>query len=454
MIKSLISKILFVIGIIIILIILAWAIIHFVPAIFNGLANVGSSIGNVFQNKNKAIEVTVNDNELINGEEFNVQWKLKKTDTEQGRYSITYSCVENLSFEIKIEGDTTKKLICNTPFTIKEGVYNANIKTIYTKENSFEDVDLIVYFTEEGESDYKYAGKTTLTVKNSSDNNDVPETAENSEGDLSASELTGEPVVESQETTPTTSGQSTQTKKTTYYSSPADLAISNIVSIPNRSTVQFTVSNIGGRNSGNWQLAYNTPTYPKITEYSPLQRSLAPGQSLRFTLSFTEQYSDRETITIIVDSGKVVSEISENNNIATATVTGPTNNNGYDPDTEADLEIVYAKIGRMSGNRFIEDDRIYDGDDAVLNFRVANRGGEATGSWEFEVTNTPFDSDDDYQSGRQTSLRPNEYVDIYVDFDNVDEGDYRMRVEVDSDDDVEEESESNNTETVNLEVRD
>ncbi|MCB9806086.1 hypothetical protein H6775_02920 [Candidatus Nomurabacteria bacterium] len=456
MFKSILSKVLFVIGIIIILVVLAWAIINFVPVIFSGLANVGSSIGNIFKNKNEAIEVVVNDTELVDGEDFNVQWSLDST--ENGTYSLSYTCVEGLLFEITI-GDSTKRMICNTPLSLPSDIKEADIKTIYKKPNSFDDVELIVFFTPDGQTNYEYAGKTSLTVKNSSgtENSDSPS---DSSGDLSASSLSSEPAESDNTTTTETSAtytsQPTYTYRTTY-STPADLAISNIVSIPGRSTVQFTVANIGGRSTGNWQLAYTNPTTPITTEYSPLQPSLAPGQSLRFTLAFTEQSAPSNTISISVDPGNVVSESSESNNFATAIVTGnyvPNNNNGsYNPNDNADLEIVSAEIGRVSGGRFIEDDRVNDGDDVVLHFRVLNRGGESTGSWRFEITHTPFDSNDDYRSSRQNSLRPGEYMDLYVDFDNVDEGDYRIRIEVDSDDDVNEERENNNTETVDLEVR-
>ncbi len=108
----------------------------------------------------------------------------------------------------------------------------------------------------------------------------------------------------------------------------------------------------------------------------------------------------------------------------------------------------------MRGSRFVEDDEIDEDDDAAVRFVVVNRGGETTDEWRFEITNTPYDSDDDYRSSRQDELRPGESIEIIVEFENPDEGRYNIEVEVDSEDDTDEENERNNDEKERLKVED
>ena len=159
----------------------------------------------------------------------------------------------------------------------------------------------------------------------------------------------------------------------------------------------------------------------------------------------------------MVDPYNSVAENNESNNqfyIDVEGGNGSGSSGSYAEDDDADLEIDDLKVGRMSGSRFIEDDEIDEDDDAAVQFTVTNRGGERTGSWRFEVTNLPYDDDDDFESKKQDSLAPGESVVITVEFENPDEGDYKIRVEVDSRDDVDEEKENNNKESETLEVED
>ncbi|MBP6925957.1 MAG: hypothetical protein KBC22_02790, partial [Candidatus Pacebacteria bacterium] len=123
----------------------------------------------------------------------------------------------------------------------------------------------------------------------------------------------------------------------------------------------------------------------------------------------------------------------------------------YDRNDDADLEIDSFEVGRMDGNRFREDDTIDEDDDAAVQFTVINRGGESTGSWRFEIENTP-DDNDDYRSRVQSSMRPGESRTFTIEFENPDTGTFRMKLTLDSDDDIDEEDENNNDETEELEV--
>lgn len=469
--RSILSKVLFIGGIIIILVLLAWAIISFVPAIFSSLSGAGS----YFKNLGKTggdITVLTNDNDLATGDRFSAYWQF--SPTEAGTYSITHECVNGASFDIHI-GTETKRLICNTPLSLPANTVNVELTAYNGNTNTFVDVPIKVYYTVTGENAPQYNGETTVTVRNG--NASVAENGAPTSGTLSSATITSQPV--SSGSTQTSGSQTgTQTSGSTQaqpmsvvntptytYNAPtgrADLAISNIYSIPGQSALQFDVYNIGGGTTGIWQFAYSDPSQGGKTQYSPAQISLGAGQGIRFTLSFSGQSRTNETVALFVDPANIVAENSESNNTASVVVTGRvTGSNGntggssngdYNSNDDADLVFDELEVGYLSGNNFREDDELDEGDDAAIRFEVRNKGGENSGSWRFEVTNMPFDDDDDYQSPSQASLRPGEIRVVTLEFENIDEGTYSIRVELDSRDDVDEESESNNTKTVRLDV--
>lgn len=455
-IRGMLSKILFVGGIVIILILLAWAVINFVPAIFSSLANVGSSIKNVAKSDNSAISVLVNDKDLSNGERFSTYWQY--TPETSGTYNISYDCIDGIGFDLHL-ADTTRRLICETPFRLTSDTVSVELTAYNSKADSFVDVPIMIEFTPDSSSEKSFSGKTTVTITNDSTSPNTP-----ADGDLSSTTITQEEITNtSSDSTPTAQPKSVVSVPTYTYvgnTGRADLAISNVYSYPNQSAFQFDVYNIGSNYSGNWQFSYTDPSGNGSLQYSPVQISLAPGQGMRFTLSFYGQAHSADTVVVRLDPQNVVIESSENNNIASVVVTGYSNNNNNNNSNngdwrgDADLVIKNLEVGRMSGNRFIEDDEAEEGDDIAIRFEVQNQGGEYAGNWRFEIRNLPFDgtSDDEYRSSRQSSLRPGENSEIIVEFDNIDEGNYNIRVEVDSDDDVDEEDEDNNDDTVRLEV--
>lgn len=454
------GKILFVVGVVIILIVLAFLIIKFVPRMVSGIANVGSSVSGIF-GKND-IKVSASSTSLKNGDVIDITWQPVANKT--GVYGITYSCVDAVEIDI-ITAAGARSLVCGNVFTLGPEVSTAKLRVFLTKENAFADIPVQVYFTETGNNAPTANGQVLVTIQ---DGNPTATT-----GTLSGAEatITSETVATSTSATTNTSGNtlyvnkpaSTRTYTTSYTSSaayPADLVISNVLA--SNTQVGFTVSNIGGRASGIWSFTYTTPTNPKETFNSPLQLSLAPGQSIRYTLTFASKDSGSQNVTIFVDSSNTVSESSETNNSANVTMTGSaygnnnggsSNNNNFDRDDDADFVIEDLEVGRMSGNRFTEDDTADEGDDIAVRFMVRNRGGETTEDWRFELRNLPYNNDKTYRSDEYDALRPGESIEIIIELDNVDEGNVDIRAEVDSEDDTNEERENNNTDTVELDVR-
>lgn len=461
--RSLLGKILFVVGVVIILIILAFLIIKFVPRVISGLANVGSPFGGLFGNDD--IAVTANTVAIDNGGKVTLTWPV--STTEAGSYGITYACTDNVEADIVTDAGA-RNLICGTIFTLGPVADTATVRVYLKTENSFADVPLQVYFIKNGNSAPTKSGQVVVTVQDGN-----PAAAA---GDLSgdAATIESEPVSEDTEkkdaagtvyvnntTRTTTAAPRYVTTGTTYATGPADLVVTNVIA--SNTQVGFTVSNTGGRATGSWVFTYTTPTNPKETFTSPLQISLAPGQSIRYTLTFAAKASGNQTVAIVADATNSVTEASESNNVGTVVMTGSaygntgngngsSNNGNYDEDDEADFIIEDLEVGRVSGNRFIEDDNADEGDDIAVRFIVRNRGGEETEDWRFEIKELPYNRDDTFRSREYDALRPGESIEIIVELDNVDEGDYDIEVEVDSEDDTDEERENNNKRSADLEV--
>lgn len=443
--KSIFTKALFILGIIIIVIILAFAVIKIMPKVFSGFASVGKIIKSPFVDK--TVNISSSDDELRSGDTTVIAWEYEPT--EEGQYVLKYSCVSNIQLSMATTNGS-QRLICNTPYAFNSDVQAVEITPVLTKDNVDANIPFSIEFINE-EKDSVADGDVAIFVTNKKEDSLA------STGTI----ITTTPVItgaaDKPTTTtsprPTTPAPTTPTNPVYNYPRIADLAVSNMIDNGN-GLISFTVSNIGSAISGNWVFNYVTPDNEMT--YSPIQPSMNPGDAIRYTLRFTDLTNG--VMTVNVDPYNSIYE-SNNANNSIAMRVGANNGNGggnvdYDRNDDADLEIDAFEVGRMDGNSFREDDKIDDNDDAAVRFTVINRGGENTGSWRFEITNTPDDGDT-YRSKTQTSMRPGESRTFTVDLtSNPDVGTFNMKLTVDSDDDVDEEEEDNNDETEELEVTD
>ena len=457
-IKSIFLKSLFILMILAIIVLLAFAVIRLVPFLFNSFASVGNSLKSPFA---KEVQVELSKNDLDSEDSFRVYWEYETN--EAGSYNLEYECSPNI--KLFVVDEKTTELICNTGYKIPSTDEFIDLKAVSTKENFYgESVIEISYMDNngiiisKGEEAFSVKNETTAPVNDLSGSATISsqnvDEGSNSNNDSNTSDTTTNSNSGNSSNNNSGSG-SVSTNNNVSSNIPADLAVVNVRAISNTQIV-FDVTNSGGRSTGNWNFSYSLPG--EEIQTSPLQQSLAPGNTVRYTLSFLD--IDSANIVIFADPNNLISENSEINNLRTVFIQGDggsnnSNNNSYNRNDDADLEIEDLEVGYMDGSRFREDDEIDDNDDAAIRFRVINRGGESTGSWRFEIDETPYDgNNNDYRSGRQDSLRPGESTTIIVEFENPDEGRYNIEVTVDSDDDVDEENERNNDEKKDLRVRD
>ena len=451
--RPIILKSLFILMILVIIILLAFAVVRFIPFIFSSFASVGNSLKSPFE---KSLEIRLSENDLDSEENFRLYWEYAKSSETDGSFNLQYDCSPNLKLYVVNENRT--ELFCDMDYKLNNGDKFIDLVAVLNKNNSYT------------ESEIKVSYLDIADIEMSSDNLVFSVT---NEGGVPVNDLSGSVSISSQNisgennsnfnnefdpipSNPSTSGSVINTTNNNLGNTLADLAVVNMRAI-NDTQIVFDITNLGGRSTGNWIFSYTIPGEDADT--SPIQPNLNPGNTIRYTLTFDD--IDSEDVVVYVDPTNLINENSEINNLRTVFIRGDginsnnSNNNSYNRNDDADLEIRNLEVGYMDRSRFREDDDIDDNDDAAIRFEVINRGGESTGSWRFEVEETPYDgSNNDYRSNRQDSLRPGESTTIIVEFENPDEGRYDIEVNIDSDDDVDEENERNNDDNEDLRVRD
>lgn len=88
-----------------------------------------------------------------------------------------------------------------------------------------------------------------------------------------------------------------------------------------RPAVKFTIKNVGTNWTGVWRFTATIPTRSATTFVSDPQQSLAPGESIDYTLGFDNTLrGSAETITISANSSHTASDLNTSNDTASATI--------------------------------------------------------------------------------------------------------------------------------------
>ena len=445
---NIIAKTLFIAGGIILFIVLVIFIFRLVPTAISG---IGSGFKGAFAKND--ISITTDSTIVESQKPFPLTFEY--TPKQEGAFYINYECTDDLVFDIQSQ-DGPKRIICNKPLRLGTGLNAVSLMPLFSAENSTTKSTVTILYKDsnektlaQGSIDLKVqsTGFASTNSATSSDNTKNPYSVG---GTLSGSTVTANPL-------PTTTSNTSRPTTGTYVAPTKDLRVTYISPIDSPSAFVVHVYNYGNTATGPWEFAYTDAENPSRTVLSPIQASLGAGQGMAITIRFDGQDNSSQTIAVTLDPLNKISESNESNNTSSVVIRGGSNpsndsDDSYDSNDDADLIITSMEVGRLSGNRFVEDDEIDEDDTAAVRFIVKNQGGEPTGSWRFEINNLPYDGNDSYRSSSQRSLQPGQSLEIVADFDNIDEGRYSIRIEVDSEDDVDEEKENNNTESETLEV--
>jgi subtilase family serine protease len=89
-----------------------------------------------------------------------------------------------------------------------------------------------------------------------------------------------------------------------------------------RPAVRFTIKNTGTNVTGSWRFSASIPTQTAYIFQSQPQQSLAPGDSIDYTLGFDQaNRGSNQTISVTANFDNAVAESNKNNNSASAAVT-------------------------------------------------------------------------------------------------------------------------------------
>jgi hypothetical protein len=420
-------KLFFIFGVIIILIILAFAVIKITPKLVKGFGSFGSAITSQFSGDE--INVKTSKENVESEDKFTLSWTY--SPNAEGLYVLSYSCIDNISVKI-VSGKSPKSMICDTNYKLGE-TEDVDLEIALNKNNSYVDVPFKIGYIINATKELASQGEVAVTVTNGTP-----------EGDLSASaDIKAEPI-EKKTSNKTAANTNTALQNT----GKPDLAVVEGGAINNR-TVILSVRNLGGNLSKSWKFSYITNGGK--TETSPSQMALPSGAGMQYTLRFDENIS---YVKITLDSTKSISESNESNNIVTV-YTGRNSSNNSDNsnnnDDDPDLIIENLEVGYLRNGRFVEDDNIDENETVVVRFTVKNRGGDFNDSWRYTVE-SPTEDNDVYKSSNQSGLDSGESKNITVKFNNPDRDDYTLEIEIDSEDDVDESNERNNTDEIDVEI--
>lgn len=105
-------------------------------------------------------------------------------------------------------------------------------------------------------------------------------------------------------------------------SSAESFITNSTVPAGSRPAVRFTIKNIGTNVTGSWRFSASIPTQTSYLYQSGPQQSLAPGDSITYTLGFDQaNRGSGQMISVTANFDNTVTELTTNNNSASATIT-------------------------------------------------------------------------------------------------------------------------------------
>ena len=321
--KDSILKSLAIAGLLAVLLVVAWLaiqLVHIFPGAFNSVASLAESVG---QNQETIIDtdqemgslsIISNTSLINNGETFGIEWDKVNAN---GSYVFSYECIDGIAItHMTAAGD--RPYDCDTNYNI--GDISTLTLGIDSEKNRYADVPYTIAFLRTNDTRPRATGSNTVTVVNTTINNQFTEDTTVVEEDEEEVVEPVEVVTEPAPTTPAvTPGTPTYTQEFTYaipVSDPngyTDLGATyvGVGSVINRTfvagpvsgddtgAIQFTVKNIGTKTSRDWTFAMELPN--GNTYESPTQTALKPNERAVLTIGFPAGAPAIHTFELTID---------------------------------------------------------------------------------------------------------------------------------------------------------
>lgn len=311
------------------IIVIIFASVSYLPSIISRVSSsLSAALYSIFVPAEKATMVA--DKKIVNsGEDFNINFK--KGDIENGLFSISYVCNPGVKL-YSVESNGLKEIDCNTRYYLLDNETAINIRP--ETDDSVSRLVIEGVFENNDTQKIEKVGVVRITVRNDSIGV-VPNPPQ------ATSTPNDNPII-------TNPGNTyvPPTIKPAYYGKP-DLAVrilqvgllnngTNFITTQNRFTYQdmvgikFEVRNDGANITGPWYFTASLPSISTPTFNSNVQMSLRPGESIIYTLGFSNLTNlSSSLITINVDPQNMVKEDIEYNNIVTSSIINTSSGSNY-----------------------------------------------------------------------------------------------------------------------------
>ena len=438
-----ISRITLVAGIVVLITLAVIGVVKLVPKATSSLASAVSSFRSSLFLPKETIIISLSNNSVATGEGVDVSFE-HKSKTIDGTYSLSFDCDgKNLSMVI-VDTSGQRNLLCKEKTPIKETSFK--IFPHLKDQNSFVDSSIHIDFTPKGKTVSSVTGQTTLTVRNGT----LKEDTQIATSSISVSSSTPS---QNKEITQATSSTNIVRKADLYIITKDSGTFVNNIFVPKTNfqtyespVIRFDIGNDGNTPTGAWKFNAALPTNPGEIFSSPTQPSLAPGEIIEYTLTLANLASSGNNIVSInVDAGQSVNELSETNNIAIMTLTRegiPVVQN-----TKVDLTggiLATGFVDRVTG-LFYPLNQVPQSARAAIQFEIQNIGGVPSGNFIF-TANFPTNTNSYYTSPIQPSLAPGEKRQFTIGFDYPrSTGSNTITINIDPNNNINEISKNNNT---------
>lgn len=311
--------------------------VRFAPNTLSSLGAAAVSLSSFFIPAER-LAISLEKAEIASGDEILVSWT-HENPSGDGSYALSYACVEGVSISSPGADGKLAPAFCETPFNFMN---TDSIRIAVTSDAAkVAAVPLTLSFTKTGSDIPSMTGNATLAVMNENTVDAV--TAETPAETSSEAPVAAAPKVREAGTRTSSThalGMSTPVSPT---GTGVDLAARILetgmidtttntftatssvrVSATVRPAVRFVIENLGTAASGPWRFNAALPTLPAHVFESDAQKSLGGNDRIEFTLGFDSVHPDEDgtaVFTVIADPSGSIKEVSEENNIAKATLT-------------------------------------------------------------------------------------------------------------------------------------
>lgn len=312
---GLLANILAVAGFIILIVIIVWGAYHLLRLTGSGISSLYSRLSG----GGDSIALSVPSSAVTSGKTLPISWKY--TPNENGSYAFLYQCKAGFRFDITTPSGATNAVPCGNAYTVGNNTAITLTPTL-TGTTTIDIPVSVVFMPSATTSKERPQGTATIRIASATAGTPTPTTG----GSGTKTPTTG--------TIP-----KTPTTPTPRVVGPADLSV-QILAVgiidpmtgafvarapmsPNDiAAVKFDIGNNGGTATGAWHFTVQLPTNPAYTYQSPVQASLAPYGHIENTLRFRPMNTTGGVVNVMVDTGNMVRESSENNNAASLWVNG------------------------------------------------------------------------------------------------------------------------------------